>query len=62
MNDYMKNQIKTMIVSVQTFQNGIRISALEDDGTIDKDEEKIIKKAQKASEQYEKEFRKLIGE
>ena len=44
MNDHMKLQIKTMLVSIDTFRNGMKIGAMKDDGIIDKNEEKILKK------------------
>ena len=62
MNDHMKLQIKTMLVSIDTFRNGLKIGAMKDDGIIDKDEKKILKKAEKASEQYAAKLKKMIGE
>jgi len=62
MNDHMKLQIRTMLVSVGTFRNGLKMSALKDDGKIDRYEEKILKKAEKASAKYAKALKKLIGE
>ena len=62
MNEHMKLQIKTMLVSVQTFQTGMRLGALKDDGKIDKDEAKILNKAKKASDKYEKALKRLISE
>lgn len=62
MNDHMKLQIKTMLVSIDTFRNGLKIGAMKDDGVIDKNEKKILKKAEKASEQYAVKLKKLLGE
>lgn len=62
MNDHMKLQIKTMLVSIDTFRNGLKIGAMKDDGIIDKNEKKILKKAEKASEQYAAKLEKMIGE
>ena len=62
MNDHMRLQIKTMLVSIDTFRNGLKIGAMKDDGIIDKNEEKILKKAEKASAQYAAVLKKLINE
>ena len=62
MNDHMKLQIRTMLVSIETFRNGMKIGALKDDGVIDKNEAKILRKAEKASEKYASQLKKLIGE
>ena len=40
----------------------MKIGAMKDDGIIDKNEEKILKKADKASAQYAAVLKKLIGE
>ena len=61
MNDYMRLQIRTMLTAVETFRNGMQMNALKDDGIIDKYEAKIIRKARKASDRYEKALKKLIG-
>lgn len=62
MNDHMKLQIKTMLVSIETFRNGMKIGAMKDDGIIDRNEAKIIRKAEKASERYAARLKMLIGE
>ncbi len=62
MNDYMKLQIQTMLVSVETFRTGMKVGALKDDGFIDKSEERILRKAEKASEKYAAKLKKLIVE
>ena len=62
MNDHMKLQIKTMLVSIETFRNGMKIGAMKDDGIIDRNEAKISRKAEKASERYAARLKKLIGE
>ena len=61
MNDHMKLQIKTMLVSIETFRNGMKIGAMKDDGIIDRNEAKIIRKAEKASEEYAARLKKLIA-
>ena len=62
MNEHMKLQIKTMLVSIETFRNGMKIGAMKDDGIIDRCETEIIRKAEKASEKYAARLKKLIGE
>lgn len=62
MNEQMKLQIQTVLVSVGNFRNGLKVSALKNDGIIDKEEEKILRKAEEASEKYEKALKKLLEE
>ncbi len=62
MNEYMKHQIETMLVSIETFRNGIQLGATQDDGIIDKNEEKILKKTEKAADKFSAQLKKLLGE
>ena len=51
-NPYMKVQIKNQVLEVDNFLKLLRGAAVKDDGVVDSDEEKIIKKIEKASEKY----------
>lgn len=62
MNEYMKHQIETMLVSIETFRTGIQLGATQDDGIIDKNEEKILKKTEKAADKFSAQLKKLLGE
>ena len=62
MNEHMKMQIRAMLISLGSFRNSVRVSAMKDDGMIDRIEEKTIRKIEKATEKYEKQLKKLIRE
>ena len=47
MNTYMESQIMNMKAMVKTFEAGCRMAAMKNDGTIDKTEEKQLKKNQR---------------
>ena len=52
MNIHMKTQINQVLLSVQVFEDSLKLAAQKDDGVISKEEQKIINKIQKASAKY----------
>ena len=62
MNRYIKSQITTMISSLNLFVKSLEISALQDDGIISKEEDKIIRKLKKVTEKYKEELEKIEGD
>lgn len=56
MNSYMKSQIETMISSLNLFMESLKMSALQDDGIISKEEDKSLRKLRKATEKYKGEL------
>lgn len=52
MNPFISAQCKNMILMVQTFTHSCKMAAIKDDGQISKDEEKVLKKINKAAEQF----------
>lgn len=44
MNDYLKAQITNMTTMVKTFELSCKMAALKNDGKVDKNEEKQLKK------------------
>lgn len=56
-NPYMKVQIKNQILEAENFILLLKDAAKKDDGLIDSDEEKLIKKLEKATEKYVKEMK-----
>ena len=58
MNAHMITQINQILISVKVFEDSLRIAAQKDDGVISKEEEKIIKKIEKASARYKKQLEK----
>lgn len=59
-NNYLKIQIQNQLLTVDNFLSICKLSALQDDGVVDKDEEKLLKKLEKASAEYKKALNKLI--
>lgn len=59
MNSYMKIQIDTLLVSVDTFMKSLEMAALQDDKRIDKAEAKALRRAKAASERYKKRLLKI---
>lgn len=56
MNPYIGSQITNMIIMVNTFKQACLCGALKDDGTIDKLEEKQLKRINKAVDRFIKEL------
>ena len=61
MNIYIQTQILNMTMAAQSFVQTCRLGALKDDGRIDPDEERILKKINTATENYIKELNKIKG-
>lgn len=59
MNIYLQTQILNMKMAVQNFEQTCIVTAQKDDGKIDPEEKKIIKRIQSASEKFIKELDKL---
>lgn len=56
MNTYIKAQITQMQTTVKVFLQACELGALKDDGTIDRDERKMLDRINKASERFIKEL------
>lgn len=61
MNQFIKTQITNLLLSLKNFEDSLKIAALEDDGQISKDEQKILDKVHKATLKYSKELEKLTN-
>ena len=57
-NKVMETQFSTQQLSVATFRQSLEIYAAKDDGVIDKQEQKIIRKITKACLKFEKALEK----
>ena len=62
MNAYMQMSIKACIGYLDSFKQGIKVAAMKDDGAISRDEEKLVKRLNKATEKYQRELSDLIEE
>lgn len=59
-NRYLKTQIQGQILAADNFVSICRMSALKNDGVIDKDEDKLLKRVEKITDDYTKALKKLI--
>ena len=59
MNIYIQTQRLNMTRAARSFVQTCRLGALKDDGRIDPDEERILKKINAATENYIKELNKI---
>lgn len=59
MNYHIDAQIANMKAIARTFEQSCRMAAMKDDGKIDTQEEKIIKKISAATQRFIKELDKL---
>ena len=59
MNSHMVTQINHMLVSVQVFEESIKIAAQKDDGKISKEEEKVINRITKATTSFKNQLEKI---
>lgn len=56
MNSYIDAQILNMITMVRVFEQSCEYAAVKDDGKINRDEEKQLKKIKSASQKFIKEL------
>ncbi len=59
MNTYLKMQLNTMISYLDSFEKACQLSAMKDDGTIDRQEQKQLTKIRKACENFRKDLAKI---
>ncbi len=60
MNTYMDSSIKAAIGYLKAFEQGMRLAAMKDDGQISKEEAKILKRLEKATNKYIDELEYMI--
>ena len=59
MNYHIDGQIQNIIVTLQAFNQNCKMAALQDDGKIDRDEQKALKKIDAATTKFIKELEKI---
>lgn len=59
MNSYIEAQIMNMTAITKTFNQSCRMAAMKNDGQIDKTEEKILKKIDKATQRFIKDLQNI---
>lgn len=62
MNPFIKKQCQNMELSLTTFLQSCKVAALQDDGMISKEEEKLLKRLEKASEKFRAEIQKAMND
>ena len=60
MNQYLKSQIENMKVMTTAFKNACHLAVMQNDGQIDKQEEKAIKKIDAATQKFLKELDSVL--
>lgn len=58
MNNYIRAQITNMLALTASFKQACKIAALQDDGVVDKQEEKLLNAIEKAADNFTKELNK----
>lgn len=58
MNNYIRAQITNMLALTASFKQACKIAALQNDGVVDKEEEKLLKAIEKAADNFTKELNK----
>lgn len=59
-NQYIYAQVMNLKAFLATFEQGCMTAAMKDDGRIDKEEEKVLKKISAATKKYRAELDKII--
>lgn len=59
MNSFIQMQCKSMIISLETFQQACKLAVLKDDGKISKAEEKALRKITAAAKAFRSELEKI---
>jgi len=59
-NQYIVNQLNHMLSTTKIFQQACSMAAIQDDGVVDKKEEKALKAISAATEKYVKELTKVL--
>lgn len=58
-NKYIETHITSMMLYAENFKTACRLAALEDDGTVSRDEEKVLKKIEELTNEYIKKLKRL---
>ncbi|MBQ1827066.1 MAG: hypothetical protein II126_03750 [Erysipelotrichaceae bacterium] len=58
-NKFIQNSINAMILYAENFKVNCRLASLQDDNTTSREEEKLLKKINKITDEYIKQLRKL---
>lgn len=59
MNTYILMQCRNMIAMINTFEQSCKLAAQKDDGTISREEEKILKRIHASADKFKSELTKI---
>jgi hypothetical protein len=62
MNQYIKSQIENMTTMTKAFSDGCHLAAIQNDGTISKEEAKALKRIDAAVQRFIKEINSVVKE
>ena len=62
MNSYMETSVKACIGYLRAFEQGMRLSAMKDDGQVSKEEAKILKRLDKLTDKYITELEYMLDD
>ena len=62
MNYYLKSQVNNMTIMTKAFNDGCHLAVTQNDGSIDKEEAKALKKIDEATQRFIKEINAAINE
>ena len=60
MNHYIRSQIENMKMITKAFQQGCQLAAMQNDGQVDKEEAKVMKKIDAAAQKFIKELDSIL--
>ncbi len=60
MNTFIQIQLKYMVSSVEAFMQSCKLAATKDDGIISKEEQRILRKINRASNRYNKQLNRIL--
>lgn len=58
-NQFMRIHVRNMKTSLESFKLGLKLSATQDDGIIDAEEKRDMKRLEKAADKFLKELEKV---
>ncbi len=60
MNTFIQIQLKYMVSSVEAFMQSCKLAATKDDGIVSKEEQRILRKINRASNRYNKQLNRIL--
>ena len=61
-NQFMRIHVRNMKTSLQSFKMGLQLAAEQDDGAVDREEKRDMKRLEKATDKFMEELEKVMKE